>query len=103
MGMLAMGLIIDQPQPMTERLYLERSSRSVRLWNSSRYCRYSRKLMPVSPSSSWWCAPRRRSAARPLPFPLPLPLPFDGRAVVLWRRPALETRALRLVGLMARS
>ena len=82
--MLAMGLIIDQPQPITDRLYLDRSSRSVRLWNSSRYCRYSRKLMP---GVSAVVVTVRRWPRRDAPFPFSLPLPFAsrcGRAIALW-------------------
>ena len=67
-----MGLIIDQPQPITERLYLERSSLSVRLWNSSRYCKYSRKLIPVVAVVVVVRSRPRRGGRRPLPLPLPL-------------------------------
>ena len=89
-----MGLIIDQPQPITDRLYLDRNSRRVRLWNSSRYCRYSRKLVPgVAVVVTVRCRDRR-------PFPFPLvegPFadghlhPVGGRAVTLGlRRPCVE-------------
>src|SRR3954447_21733523 len=41
MNMVASGLSSDHAQPSTERLYFERSSRSVRLTKSSRELRYS--------------------------------------------------------------
>ena len=45
------GLISDQVQPSTDRLYFPRSSRSVRLSVSSRACAYSWSLLIGGPRS----------------------------------------------------